>query len=677
MSESNQEGATAAEQVDMRQGERPGMVKWIRMTALDMVRRACLNWPVRAADDNAGQLNQADGLPGGNTGFSKKLIAAQVALGIISDEGLEQLALEWWNKRPPIAPAVLNAVSAKSYVYSDEYPLSNLLFLEKHRIARAGKPYMRVNGSFHAGAEGVYRVMREMRVSYERLGKSLCLYKLSPQTAKLYEAWRGSDGHKNYIIAGGESNPGPPKVARRGGAAARPPVQGERGPQPGQARALAAVQGIANANEAIAAAEDAADEVLDDRPQRAAKQATSEWDKEKFQIVRADNIQRDIQYTETAEDVRARHSRVKGVAPTYKTKVSEAGKISCEYESDAFPLTAVYNRAVEVGFSNDDALTNFNEWVEANIRKINPVAARICNECGASKMTLCEHFITRAKATMLVDGQLAIPSGDNFCYEFRFVDRVRRIFAWPKFLPNAHVNRGLAFYHNRDILDKDADNLLMPKLLAHLRLKMNVDYTVDGTDRRNLRLQHCQKLAMSYFDRLGISEDERATPGFVNSALHTIQVACDNDENRMLLGHNSPSSWSFPTSQLPRALVMCTPVALTMLSPRARAAIYSALLRPLTSYLRRHLQVSTELLLSGSAHALRQAAILAIGIARLARQAIWTASGSLYLRQLARWFMETAATMYMKACTSDTLRKLLSTSMIRSIMGWLGGSLRI
>lgn len=312
---------------------------------------------------------------------------------------------------------------------------------------------------------------------------------------------------------------------------------------------------------------------------------------------------------------------VKGDKPTLKTSVNSLGEANLDFATEQYPLTRVYAAAVKSGFRTKAALDTFNAnaaWATSVHVSVIPV----CTECGNSSVKLCDHFVVphAEKAAELVDvATVALQSHENMNYRFMWVDRLLRMFTWPTFKPDLPVNRKLGGYSNRDILDRGdldeydpdffaVDPLLIPDLLAYIRLNMHVSYKVLGKEDRALRLAHCKKLA----DRWLIERKfDSSQPAFVNGVLHTVQVACDNAENPMLLEENDPTinKWTMGFHKsLPsrRAIIWVAPVVFSMLHPGTRSAISRVVLRPCLSYLRRLLQSSAEVLLSGSALALEQ-----------------------------------------------------------------------
>jgi hypothetical protein len=279
-------------------------------------------------------------------------------------------------------------------------------------------------------------------------------------------------------------------------------------------------------------------------------------------------------------------------------------------------------------------------------------------------------------AGLYEDGALLLPKGDNFKYRFMWVDRVRRMFTWPKFFPESHVNRELNGYHNRQILDNG--ELLVGELLAYIRYHMHVTYNVAGVEDRNLRLAHCKKLADRFLTEKGWDKD-KMNPLQVNAILHTVQVAADNAENRMLLQENNPSyNLGFvPTLPHTSQLVMAAPIVISMLHPSLRRKLYSVVLKPLLSYVRRHVQASVEILLTGSVLSLKQVLSLTQNLLKYTMCLISKLSTYQWLNQNLLLLWRIVRTMCMRVCISaiSKLRPNIGANLLMS--AWSSASLQI
>lgn len=363
----------------------------------------------------------------------------------------------------------------------------------------------------------------------------------------------------------------------------------------------------------------------------------------------------------TAADLRAASKKVNGLAPTYSTKIGASGDVSVEFSHDQTPLSNVYAAAVKVGFRTKEALDRFNAdpaWAH----EVNKAVIPVCAECGNHNVALCDHFIVpdAPKAGFYEDAALVIPKGENFNYRLQIADRIKRMFTWPKFFPESHVNRELNGYRNRQILDDG--ELLIGELLAYIRFNMHTSYAIAGVEDRNLRLAHCKKLADRFISEKGW--DKTMTPLFVNSVLHTVQVAADNGENKMLLSENAPSYNLHFHNTLPRPILVVAPLALLMLHPTSRAKLYTAVVNPLLSILRKHTQALSELLLTGSALTLRQSLILARNMMRFIASNTSRHSTFQWLKLSLQSLWRTAAITCTTAFTSATSRLCQNTGVM-------------
>jgi len=116
-----------------------------------------------------------------------------------------------------------------------------------------------------------------------------------------------------------------------------------------------------------------------------------------------------------------------------------------------------------------------------------------------------------------------------------FVDGVRRMFMAPHFAMNVVNNHYLAGVSNADIPDTDVNE----SLYNYIRVHMHVHYKVNGREDRDLRLEHCRKLALRW-----AAQNKIPTPTLsldTNWYLKTIQIACDQAENALLYSYVNPN----------------------------------------------------------------------------------------------------------------------------------------
>lgn len=198
--------------------------------------------------------------------------------------------------------------------------------------------------------------------------------------------------------------------------------------------------------------------------------------------------------------------------------------------------TLMYESAVKSGFKNKTALDRFNKWVRT--AAVDPSKIPVCAECGNCDLILCEHFVVAAaeRAVDVEETAVVFPGAINMKYEFRWVEKVRKMFTWPKFYPGAVSNHFLNGFDNSLI----GDDFIISDLINYLRFHMNSSYVVNGVDDRKCRLGHCHRLAQKWCIEKKL-DSSKFTPEQVNSILCTVQRACDNAENPMLYAYTNPT----------------------------------------------------------------------------------------------------------------------------------------
>jgi len=116
-----------------------------------------------------------------------------------------------------------------------------------------------------------------------------------------------------------------------------------------------------------------------------------------------------------------------------------------------------------------------------------------------------------------------------------FVDGIRRMFMAPHFAMNSVNNHYLGGVSNADIPDTDINE----SLYCYIRVHMHVHYKVAGRENRDLRLEHCRKLALRW-----AAQNKIPTPTIAldtNWYVKTIQIACDQAENALLYSYVDPN----------------------------------------------------------------------------------------------------------------------------------------
>jgi hypothetical protein len=195
-----------------------------------------------------------------------------------------------------------------------------------------------------------------------------------------------STGHEDFVIGGGERNPGPDK-----------PSRAQSAPSLSAATGTPRVQDKANGN------------------------TTRKRDRA------GDNP----------------HFNKRKWSPATSTE-------SLAREVSKYHRTEMYRSAVGKTFKSAEALARFNQWVEANASEIDPGTAPVCMDCGSAELALCAHFVTgygnaveeRDDALLFADGR------KNINFHFNFVNGIKRMFAWPKFKIDEVNNHDLGGFTN-------------------------------------------------------------------------------------------------------------------------------------------------------------------------------------------------------------------------------------
>lgn len=371
-------------------------------------------------------------------------------------------------------------------------------------------------------------------------------------------------------------------------------------------------------------------------------------------------------------------------------KFSKTSKISIDKSVHQFRMTEVYKKAIGATFRDKAALDRFNNWVKKNKSQIEPGAFSLCENCGhiPEDLEVCDCYIRPAKENTDVESDsLFVPMKESaVVWRSTWLDGVKQWFIRPKLNLTSFENPHVGGFSNELI----TSDVLIQDLYTYLLLRRKADYVVDGIDDRRARVNHFTTLAQSW-----LLEHKQKFVGqqleLPRRVAFTIQRAADDPVHDILLTRTDPVKnkfWQYfslarmaaKMSCNKRLIIMLTPVLITMLPARLRLKIYSALLKPILSYLRRHLQASGELLLTGSALALRQIIILLINFARLVISGISSGVVSQLPSTTQLPFMETAATTSSIHCTSAIskilrpLKTLIGHSFSEFANHWLDAS---
>lgn len=266
---------------------------------------------------------------------------------------------------------------------------------------------------------------------------------------------------------------------------------------------------------------------------------------------------------------------------------------------DMFSATRWYLAAVKAGFKNHQALHAFNALVRTRIDDIDPMQVPVCFECGESNAELCDHFVVGVGVSA-DDGAIAIPAAQGFAIKWRFnwVNRVQRMFTWPRFdsenLIN-HYNRGF----DPSIIP---DQEIWPELLCYIRLNLMTEYKIDGLFNRKAKLAHCQKLAQRFFTEFKIKQQDLLEPAIVNKIKLTIARACDQRDDQTLFKECDPrrNFWVAPGSILKHLSANKLILAAAIISPMTVAFAVNASMRMKLFIFGRLVKANAEILVSGS-----------------------------------------------------------------------------
>lgn len=270
-------------------------------------------------------------------------------------------------------------------------------------------------------------------------------------------------------------------------------------------------------------------------------------------------------------------------------------------EQQRYSRTEWYGKAIKAGFKNRAALDRFNQTVFDCLADIDALKAPVCMECGRSELVLCEHFVVGHGVEVADDDAVMIPAAIHMRFRFDFVNKVRRMFTWPRFDSDAVVNHNINGFDNADLPDDytDAD------LLAYIRLNMNTSYVINGSYDRAARLAHAKKIALRFLDEKKIPLAQRSTVVFVNRLMHTVQRSVDQQDDDMLLRESNPvhNFWVAPSDLWGWRGLAITGIA--VMSPILARRLVIANLRVHLFAFGRLAQANVEILQHGSVLILR------------------------------------------------------------------------
>lgn len=199
-----------------------------------------------------------------------------------------------------------------------------------------------------------------------------------------------------------------------------------------------------------------------------------------------------------------------------------------------YKYTKIYKDACMKTFKTKDALMKFNSWAESNSDHIDPASYIVCGDCGHCDLKLCDCMVTNAPTSVSVssDTIFSVPSGKlNVKWTTQWVNSVRRMFAWPNYNPELPINHHISLIDNSLLPEND---MLIPEMLAYIRLHQNTSYQLNGVFDRDAKLAHSKKLALRYLDECKMKHSERNVSGFVARMHYTVQKATDSGDDNFL-----------------------------------------------------------------------------------------------------------------------------------------------
>lgn len=272
--------------------------------------------------------------------------------------------------------------------------------------------------------------------------------------------------------------------------------------------------------------------------------------------------------------------------------------------TEQYRATEWYLRAVKTGFRNRDALNHFNACVRPIQDQIEHFAVPVCSECGASEVELCEHFVVDRGVESNGDA-VEVPAVTGFAMRWRFqwVNRVRRMFTWPRFDSAELINH----YNNGFDPSVISDTQVWPEMLMYIRLNLHTHYKIDGEFNREAKLAHCNKLALRFLTDNKVKQQTLLEPTVINMIKLTVARACDQRDDQTLLKEVDPrrNFWLAPGKLSNKRGIII--LALTIASPRIVSAVVCALLKLKLSIASRLVKANAEILANGSVQALKYA----------------------------------------------------------------------
>lgn len=339
-----------------------------------------------------------------------------------------------------------------------------------------------------------------------------------------------------------------------------------------------------------------------------------------------------------------------------------------------YKMTQLYVKAVEKGFQSQTALDKFNEHMSHHADSVDPKAYPVCEWCGSCDLKLCNDFVNGANsAVVLADEAIYVPMGaPNTTWRFMWVDRVRRMFTRPSYNPTTALNHNIGWLSNGDLPERE---MLLPDLLAYMRLYQNTSYSMNGVIDRKAKLAHSKKLAARYLDEKKVPLIDRLNSEFVARLNYTVQKATDCPDDDFLFKENEERHNISSFFRAPAIPVRTLIIAGAILSPVLVSKLVGAKMSLTLLIFRRLFHTNALILVNGSIQVLKSAIRCCWIFARVLSERTWSGlvtPCSSAIRQLS---CNTVPTTSMTASFIDTLNRRLIPAIstgVSSIASWSG-----
>lgn len=302
---------------------------------------------------------------------------------------------------------------------------------------------------------------------------------------------------------------------------------------------------------------------------------------------------------------------------------------------EQYYLTQHYTTAVAEGFCTYNERIRFNTWVLQNQGSIDPKVGSYCRDCGDVSLMVCHHKEYRN------DPVLATPEHDDpavlfsvpsvISWRFTALEQLRDWFRLPKFNPALNRNPYISGFDTQLV----EDVLVNDKMASYIRLHLNTSYKINGVYDREAKVSHCHKLALRFCDEEKISHAAKCQPGFVNSMQLTVQRCADSGMEEMLFAESSGVKngfWNllnFPRARPSRNHLIMAGVLVFAASPTLRRKVITAVVKTKLFIFRKYFETNTDIILIGSGHALRTAAMLIRYVSGAMAASIWNLTARL------------------------------------------------